>query len=147
MPIIDTHIHLFDPTRPQGVPWPEKTDAVLYKPALTDRYRKIAVPLGITGAIEVEASPWLEDNQWVLDIAARDPIIVGTVGDLEPGKPDFGKHLDRFHRNPLFRRNSLWESVGKRSRGGIIQARVHHRSQGAGGQLASCWTPRIRIPP
>jgi L-fuconolactonase len=34
IPIIDTHIHLFDPRRPQGVPWPEKNDAVLYKPAL-----------------------------------------------------------------------------------------------------------------
>ena len=26
-PIIDTHIHLFDPTRPQGVPWPTKDNA------------------------------------------------------------------------------------------------------------------------
>jgi predicted TIM-barrel fold metal-dependent hydrolase len=103
MPIIDTHIHLFDPTRPQGVPWPNKDNKVLYQPALPDRYRKIAVPLGIAGAIEVEASPWLEDNQWVLDVAAKDTIIVGTVGDLEPGKPDFRKHLERFHRNPLFR--------------------------------------------
>lgn len=103
VPVIDTHIHLFDPTRSQGVPWPEKNDTVLYKPALPERYRKLAVPLGISGAIEVEASPWLEDNQWVLDIAARDTIIVGTVGDLEPGKPEFRDHLDRFHRNPLFR--------------------------------------------
>jgi predicted TIM-barrel fold metal-dependent hydrolase len=103
MPIIDTHIHLFDPTRPQGVPWPEKNDAVLYHPALPERYRKIATPLGVTGAIEVEASPWLEDNQWVLDIAAKDTIIVGTVGNLEPGKPGFRKNLERFHRNPLFR--------------------------------------------
>src|SRR5271157_3312870 len=98
IPIIDTHIHLFDPTRPQGVPWPEKSDAVLYKPALPERYRKIAVPLGIKGAIEVEASPWLEDNQWVLDVAAKDAIIVGTVGDLEPGKPDFRKQLERLDR-------------------------------------------------
>jgi L-fuconolactonase len=103
IPIIDTHIHLFDPRRPQGVPWPEKNDAVLYHPALPDRYRKIAAPLGIVGAIEVEASPWFEDNQWVLDVAARDTIIVGTVGDLEPGKPEFRKQLERLHRNPLFR--------------------------------------------
>jgi L-fuconolactonase len=103
IPIIDTHIHLFDPRRPQGVPWPEKNDAVLYHPALPDRYRKIATPLGVVGAIEVEASPWLEDNQWVLDVAARDTIIVGTVGDLEPGKAEFRKHLERLHRNPLFR--------------------------------------------
>ena len=103
IPIIDTHIHLFDPTRPQGVPWPEKSDAVLYKPALPERYRRVTKGLGIVGAIEVEASPWLEDNQWVLDVAAKEKIIVGTVGDLEPGKPDFHKHLDRFYRNPLFR--------------------------------------------
>ncbi len=111
IPIIDTHIHLFDPRRPQGVPWPEKNDAVLYKPALPERYRKIAEPLGIVGAIEVEASPWLEDNQWVLDVAAKDTIVVGTVGDLEPGKPEFRKHLERFHRNPLFlgiRHGNLW---------------------------------------
>ena len=102
-PIIDAHIHLFDPTRPQGVPWPPKDDKVLYHPALPERYRKVTKGLGIVGAIEVEASPWLEDNQWVLDIAAKDKILVGTVGDLEPGKPDFRKHLERFHRNPLFR--------------------------------------------
>jgi len=111
IPIIDAHIHLFDPRRPQGVPWPEKSDTVLYQPALPERYRKIAAPLGIVGAIEVEASPWLEDNQWVLDVAAKDTIIVGTVGDLEPGKPEFRLHLERFHRNPLFlgiRYGNLW---------------------------------------
>lgn len=102
-PIIDTHIHLFDTTRAQGVPWPDKNDAALYKPAMPDRYRSLAVPLGIVGAIEVEASPWLEDNQWVLDVAAKDPIIVGTVGDLEPGKPDFAKQLERFSKNKMFR--------------------------------------------
>ena len=103
IPIIDTHIHLFDPGRPEGVPWPPKNNAILYHAALPERYRKIAVPLGIVGAIEVEASPWLEDNQWVLDVAAKDTILVGTVGDLEPGKPEFQSQLERFHRNPLFR--------------------------------------------
>jgi L-fuconolactonase len=103
IPIIDTHIHLFDPNRPQGIPWPAKDNRVLYQPALPLRYRQLAAPLGVNGAIEVEASPWLEDNQWVLDVAAKDTIIVGTVGDLEPGQPEFAKQLERFHRNPLFR--------------------------------------------
>jgi L-fuconolactonase len=30
IPIIDTHIHLFDPRRPQGIPWPKKDDELLY---------------------------------------------------------------------------------------------------------------------
>lgn len=103
IPIIDCHIHLFDTTRPQGVPWPEKNNKVLYQPALPSRYRTIAVPLGVVGAIKVEASPWLEDNQWVLDVAVKDSLLVGVVGNLEAGKPDFAKQLERFHKNSLFR--------------------------------------------
>ena len=103
IPIIDSHIHLYDPARPQGVPWPGKDNPTLYQPALPGRYRKIAGPLGVTGAIAVECSPWLEDNQWVLDTAAGDTMIVGVVGNLEPGQPDFRPQLERFRRNPLFR--------------------------------------------
>jgi predicted TIM-barrel fold metal-dependent hydrolase len=102
IPIIDTHIHLFDPRRPQGVPWPPK-DAVMYRPALPSHYRALATPLGIKGAIEVECSPWLEDNQWVLDVAAGDKVIVGTIGNLEPGTAAFAGQLERFTKNPLFR--------------------------------------------
>ena len=50
IPVIDTHIHLFDTSRPQGVPWPEKNDTVLYHTAMPDRYRKLAVQFGIKGA-------------------------------------------------------------------------------------------------
>jgi len=103
IPIVDTHIHLFDTARAGGVPWPDKNDAILYKPALPGRYRKVTQGLGVVGAIEIECSPWLEDNQWVLDVAAKDSIIVGTIGDLEPGHPQFRAQLERFARNPLFR--------------------------------------------
>lgn len=103
IPVIDTHIHLFDTRRPQGLPWPPKDDEVLYQPALPARYRKITAGLGIVGAIEVECSPWFEDNQWVLDIAAQDSLIVGTIGNLDPGQADFGNRLEKLHRNPLFR--------------------------------------------
>lgn len=103
IPIIDTHIHLFDTNRPQGVPWPDRNDKLLYKPTLPEDYRKIAVQHGITGAVVVEASPWLEDNQWVLDTAAKDRIIVGVIGNIQPGLPEFGQQLARFQKNPLFR--------------------------------------------
>ena len=35
IPIIDTHIHLYDTTREEGLPWPPESDKVLYKPVLT----------------------------------------------------------------------------------------------------------------
>jgi predicted TIM-barrel fold metal-dependent hydrolase len=106
MPIIDTHMHLFDQTRPQGAPYTggrASPDAPSV-PALPPRYRTVvAAPLGIVGAIEVEASPWIEDNLWVLEVAQTDPIMVGTIGNLEPDKPEFPEYLERYHRNPLFR--------------------------------------------
>ena len=101
--IIDTHVHFYDPTRPQGVPWPSKEEKLLYRPVLPAELRRIVKPLGITGVIEVEASPLVEDNQWVLDLAEKEPIIIATVGHLEPEAPEFAGQLERFHRNRRFR--------------------------------------------
>jgi L-fuconolactonase len=55
------------------------------------------------GTVVVEASPWLEDNQWVLDLAAHDAFIVGFVGNLPVGTKQFAGHLKRFAANQLFR--------------------------------------------
>jgi L-fuconolactonase len=110
IPIIDSHIHLFDVSRPQGVPWPPKESSI-YQSSLPDDYRKLAAPHGIVGAMAIECSPWPADNEWVLSIAAKESIIVGTIGNLVPGTSDFGKRLEQLHRNPLFRgiRNgNLW---------------------------------------
>jgi predicted TIM-barrel fold metal-dependent hydrolase len=101
--IVDTHIHLYDPTRPQGVPWPPKSEALLYKPTLPGAYAALVRPLGVTRAVVVEASEWVEDNQWVLDLAKENSIIAGLVGHLTPGTSDFRAQLERFGRNALFR--------------------------------------------
>lgn len=103
IPIIDCHIHLFDQTRPQGAPYSGGKGGGNHEPALPVRYRKLATPLGIVGAIEVEASPWVEDNLWVLEVEEKDPIMVGAIGDLQPDKPEFKEYLDRYHKNKLFR--------------------------------------------
>jgi L-fuconolactonase len=103
MPVIDTHIHLFDPFRPGSCPYPNPRAKVMYKTSLPSRYRPIAEPLGIVGAIEIECSAWVLDNQWVLDVAQKEDIMVGTVGHLTPGTPEFRYDLDTFQRNPLFR--------------------------------------------
>lgn len=111
IPVIDTHIHMFDPGRPGGVPWPAKTDTALYKPALPERYKSLAGPLGVVGAIVIEASPLASDNDWVLRLAENHPILVGMIGDLIPGTPSYEKELDRLHANPLFlgiRYGNLW---------------------------------------
>lgn len=103
--IIDTHTHFYDPTRPQGIPWPGKNDKLLYRKVLPDEFKKLAQPHGVTGTVVVEASPLLEDNQWLLDLAKDDPYLLGIVGHLQltPGSDDFGKQLDRFAKDRKFR--------------------------------------------
>ena len=102
IPIIDSHIHLFDASRPQGAPYKgpkEFTEHI----SLPGAYRKLATPLGIKGAIAVEASPWVEDNLWLLEAAQTDTIMVGVIGRLQPEKPEFAEYLERYHKNPLYR--------------------------------------------
>ena len=70
--------------------------------ALLSTYRAYAEPLNIVGAIELEASPWVEDNLWILEQMQTDTMFVGTVGDLEPEKPDFAELYARFRKNPIF---------------------------------------------
>lgn len=112
--IIDTHTHFYDPTRPEGVPWPNPNDDLLYRTVMPDDYKKLAVPEGVTGTVVVEASRWVEDNQWILDLAANEPFIVGFVGNLSPNDDDFEANLNRFSANPLFR--------GVRLGGGHLQS-------------------------
>lgn len=100
--IIDTHTHFYDPTRSEGVPWPRKNSA-LYRTVLPADYRKVPQPLPVAGTVVVEASSWLEDNQWILDLAKDDLFIVGFVGNISPADDKFATHLKRFAANKLFR--------------------------------------------
>jgi len=102
IPIIDTHVHLFDPSRPQGVPYsgPRGQPPQMALPAY---YRQQIPGTGITGAVVVEASPWIEDNLWILERANSDSLFVGVVGNLDPSKADFGEYLNRFSKDPLWK--------------------------------------------
>lgn len=109
IPIIDTHFHIYDPTRPQGAPFPRTPNPA---PFLPQHFRESALPLGISGGIKVEASPWVEDNLWVLMMIESEPMIVGMIGNLDPTKPEFQEYLGRYHRNKLFlgiRYGNVWE--------------------------------------
>ncbi len=103
MVVVDTHTHFYDPRRAEGVPWPPANDRLLYRTVLPADYRALPVPRPVTATVVVEASPWVEDNQWVLDLAVKNPFIVGLVGNLPLGTKTFAGHLKRFAANPVFR--------------------------------------------
>ena len=101
--VIDTHTHFYDPSRSQGVPWPPKTDPLLYRTVLPDEFQQLTKAHGVIGTVVVEASPWFEDNQWILDLALEYPILCGLIGHLEPGAQGFSDKLGSLTKNRLFR--------------------------------------------
>jgi len=122
--MIDTHTHFYDPLRPGGVPWPSK-GSKLYRTVLPADWLAVATPLGVKETVIVEASPLVEDNQWILDLAAKEKCIVGFVRHLDPGDK-FAANLKRFSANPIFR--------GVRWSGAFLQDEANHAAMLAGAK-------------
>lgn len=105
IPLIETTVHLYDPTRPQGAPYAPDP-----KGMSAAKYRGGAAP-GVVGAVATECSPWIEDNLWLLEACAKDPFMVGAIGNLRPEAKEFGDYVERFHKNPMYvgiRHGNLW---------------------------------------
>jgi predicted TIM-barrel fold metal-dependent hydrolase len=89
--IIDTHQHFWNIDRP----WAKGVQD----------YRILAEPEGITGTILR-----LEENETALEIADREPFVVGVCGQVIPG-PVFESELNKFAANPLYRGICLFGPV------------------------------------
>jgi L-fuconolactonase len=91
--IVDTHIHIYQVTRPGGVPWPKPALKPLYRDVLPPEYEALARPLGVVGVGVVEASDRFEDNLDVLRRTKGNRFFRFLVANLEVGAPDFEKQL------------------------------------------------------
>jgi L-fuconolactonase len=105
IPLIETTPHLYDPTRPQGAPYAPNPKGV------TAAELKAMAPKEVRGCVVVEASPWIEDNLWLLEAAAKEPWVVGVVGNLRPEVSEIGEYAERFGKHPMYlgiRHGNLW---------------------------------------
>ena len=100
--IIDCHSHFYDPSRPQGVPWPAKSSS-LYRTVLPAELKALPKFRPVHGTVIVEASQWIEDNDWLIDLAKSDPFIVGIVGRLPVGDSDFKSLIRKYSMHPIYK--------------------------------------------
>ncbi|QDU07637.1 amidohydrolase family protein [Gimesia aquarii] len=100
--VVDTHTHFYDPTRPEGVPWPSEGSS-LYRTVLPKDFVALKKYQPVNATVVVEASKLVDDNQWILDLVKENPVIIGFVGRLTPGEAMFRTHLKRFSKNPIFK--------------------------------------------
>jgi L-fuconolactonase len=99
IPIIDAHTHFSNPAHSPVA----QANATMFHPDTPEAYRQMVEPLGVRGTIVVETGTWIEDNQWILDLAAQNKIIVGYVGHLQPGTPEFRRQLLQLHTSSILR--------------------------------------------
>ncbi|HET7862878.1 MAG TPA: amidohydrolase family protein [Burkholderiaceae bacterium] len=99
-PIVESHIHFWQVTRPGGVPWPTPAEGPIFRDVLPPEYGAIAAANGVVAAGILEASGIVEDNQWVLDLVKHDRFYSFYIGNLEIGAPTFASDLARFASDP-----------------------------------------------
>ena len=119
--IIDTHTHFYDPFRPvpagrkDPISWPAPKSN-LYRAVMPPIWLALASPLGMKGTVVVEASSWLEDNYWILNLAEKYKYLVGFIGNLSgttivkgaevsvwDDMKRYKKELKKLSKNPVFR--------------------------------------------
>lgn len=93
MRILDSHVHFFDPARPGGVDWPA-ADSPLYRRTLPEDLISAAQPLRVAACIAVETSRRAADDEWLLALAANEPLIAGCVLNLQPDLAGFEARLN-----------------------------------------------------
>src|SRR5215471_4453583 len=90
IPIVDTHLHLWDPRRFR-YPWLD-TIPRLNRPYLPEDYARACGPVTVEKMVflqcECEPAQYKQEAQWVTDLARRDPRIQGLVSwaPLEKGE-------------------------------------------------------------
>jgi L-fuconolactonase len=99
-PIVDTHIHLYQVTRPGGVPWPPPESKALYRDVLPAEYEALARQHGVIATGIVEASPLVADNHVLLALVKGNPFFTFLVGQLELGSSGFLADLEALARDP-----------------------------------------------
>ena len=104
VPIIDSHIHLFDPTRPvfSGYMGSQAYRA-LNKPSLPSMYARWPGRPASSEPSWSNRPALIDDNLWYLEVCRADPFMVGVSGASTPAQPDFGRYVTHFHRDPLYR--------------------------------------------
>jgi L-fuconolactonase len=98
-PIMDTHIHFYQVTKPGGVPWPPPKAKNLYRDILPAEYKEVAKKNGIVATGIVEANPTIEEDLRILELVKGDDFFKFFVPSLEIGAPTFSANLEKLAKD------------------------------------------------
>ncbi|HEX3663151.1 MAG TPA: amidohydrolase family protein [Acidobacteriaceae bacterium] len=96
--LIDAHHHLWR-YNPRDYAWMSAEMISLRRDFLVPDLEKVAQESGVTGTLAVQARQTLEETEWLLELAARHPLLLGVVGWVPLVAPDILGQLDRLAAN------------------------------------------------
>lgn len=86
--MIDAHVHVWRLGR-NGCTWPPADLAPIHRDFALDDLQPIAAAAGVDGVLLVQSQEDVADTQWLLELAAANPLVRGVIGwaDLRSGPP------------------------------------------------------------
>ncbi len=105
LPVVDTHVHLWDIERRDGLGWIATDNKVLFKSFLPKDHKPLAEANGVRAVVVVQAGQSLPDNQWNLDATAKDKDLYrGVVGNLSKviGTDDFAPLFEKLCKDERY---------------------------------------------
>jgi len=98
-PIIDAHQHFWR-YDDREYDWMSPRQSVLKRDHLPGELTRLMDQAGVTGTVAVQARRTLAETEWLLDLAARHPFILGVVGWVDFTSPRLEHDLERLAANP-----------------------------------------------
>jgi L-fuconolactonase len=98
---IDAHQHFWHYV-PFEYPWIDDTLAPLRRDFLPKDLHPLLAATGIDGCVAVQARQNLEETAFLLDLADRNPYVLGVVGWVDLRGPMARDQIARFARHPRF---------------------------------------------
>jgi L-fuconolactonase len=96
---IDAHQHFWN-YDPREYQWIDETMTPLRRDFLPADLQDELEREGFRGSVAVQARQSLQETQWLLELAAQSPFILGVVGWVELRSPQAGAHLKQLTQNP-----------------------------------------------
>lgn len=100
--LIDAHHHLWK-YNGRDYTWMSGAMGSLRRDFLIPDLESVMRESGVEGTIAVQARQTMEETEWLLDLAARHPFVLGVVGWVPLCAPDAQAHLDRFAHHPALK--------------------------------------------
>jgi len=100
--LIDAHQHFWR-VGENGFSWPTPDLAVIHRDFGPADLAAIAAPLGLAGCVLVQSQPDDRDTDWLLAVAADEPLVLGVVGWADLASPTAPARIAQLSRNPKLR--------------------------------------------